>query len=279
MFNQGHVTTLFILLFIQPHVAAEKGTDLFMQISSPKPRKIRKYFGKGIFIVALLSSCIGLANASDFMVLNRDVTGDGSIDQIKLIDSNAEFYELTVESNGKEILKNENLVPKTLKNSGGLEIFQGLSVVDGDISIRYLFCSPSNSVCYLRNIISDFKDGQFVFSREETVSSADQIALVSTFFQKPTAPLKSLSYQSLLENNDNAMKLFANTYGSCVVEMEGDSLVKISDELEKDSPNEWVLEKGCVTPALVFALQVKKYLSPKAASKYFSLSDAASMDK
>ncbi|UZE11872.1 hypothetical protein [Pseudomonas sp. B21-053] len=276
MFNQGHATTLFILLFIQPRIAVEKGTDLLMQISSPKARK---YFGKGIFIVALLSSCIGLANASDFMVLNRDVTGDGSIDQIKLIDSNAEFYELTVESYGKEILKNENLVPKTLKNSGGLEIFQGLSVVDGNISIRYLFCSPSNSVCYLRNIISDFKGGQFVFSREETVSSADQIALVSTFFQKPTVPLKSLSYQSLLENNDNAMKLFANTYGSCVVEMDGDSLVKISDELEKDSPNEWVLEKGCVTPALVVALQVKKYLSTKAASKYFSLSDAASMDK
>jgi hypothetical protein len=278
MFNQYHATTLFVLLFIQPCVATEKEADLFVQISSPKPRKIKKCFGIGIFIVALLSSCIGLANASDFIVINRDVTGDGNIDQIKLIDSNAEFYELIVESGGKEILKNENLVPKTLKNSGGLEVFQGLSVVDGNISIRYRFCSPSSSVCYLRNIISNFKDGQFVFSREETASSADKIALVGTFYQKPAVPLKSLSYQFLLENNDNATKLFASTYGRCVVEMDGDSLVKISDELEKDSPNEWVLEKGCVTPALVFALQVQKYLSSKAASRY-GLSYSASMDK
>lgn len=257
----------------------EKVTDLFMQISSSKSGQMKKYFDKGISIFALLISYISVANASDFIVINRNVTGDGNIDQIRLVDSNAEFYELTVHSGGKEILKNENLIPRTLKNSGGLEVFQGLSVVDGDISIRYRFCSPSSSVCYLRNIISNFKDGQFVFSREETISSADQIALVGTFYQKPAVPLKSLTYQSLLENNDNATKLFASTYGSCVVEMDGDSLVKISDELEKDSPNEWVLEKGCVTPALVFALQVQKYLSSKAASRYFGLSDSASMDK
>lgn len=237
---------------------------------------MRKFFGKSMIAVALLSSCIGYASASDFLVLSRDVTGDGNLDQIKLIDNGTEFYKLSVSSGGRELLKNEALVPKAIKNSGGLEVFQGLSVADGNISIRYRFCSPSNSVCYLRNIVSFFKDGKFSVSREEAVVNADKIALTGVFYRKPAVPLDSLTYQSLLENNDSATKLFTSTYGSCVVEMDGDTLVKISDELEKDSPSEWVLKNGCITPALVFVLQAQKYLSPKAASNYFNKSGAAS---
>ncbi|MHC8329746.1 hypothetical protein [Pseudomonas sp. LB1P83] len=238
---------------------------------------MRKFFGKKMIAVALLSSCIGYASASDFLVLNRDVTGDGNLDQVKLTDNDTEFYTLSVVSGGRELLKNEALVPKVIKNSGGLEVFQGLSVADGSISIRYRFCSPSSSVCYLRNVVSIFKDGKFFVSREEAVANADKIALTGVFYRKPAIPLDSLTYQSLLENNDSATKLFASIYGNCVVEMDGDSLVKISDELEKDSPSEWVLRKGCITPALVFALQAQKFLSPKAASNYFSKSGAASI--
>ncbi|MEB0225356.1 hypothetical protein QN414_13675 [Pseudomonas sp. 5S1] len=240
---------------------------------------MKNFFDKRVFTIGLLSACIGHVNAADFLLLNRDVTGDGNLDQVKLADNGSEFYTLSVISGGKELLRNENLVPRTLKNSGGLDIFQGLSVVDGNITIRYRFCSPSSSVCYFRNIISSFKDEKFVFSREETVASADKIALSGVFYKKPVSPLASLSYQSLLEDNDSATNMFSSTYGKCAVEMDGDSLVKISEELEKDSPNEWVLKKGCVTPALVFTLQAQKYLSPNAASRYFRISGADQIAK
>lgn len=237
---------------------------------------MKKFFDKKIIAVALLGSCIGYASASDFLVISRDVTGDGNLDQIKLTDNDTELYTLSVSSGGRELLRNEALVPKAIKNSGGLEVFQGLDVADGNISIRYRFCSPSSSVCYLRNVVSIFKDGKFSVSREEVVANADKIALTGIFYWKPTVPLESLTYQSLIENNVSATKLFAGTYGSCVIEMGGDSLMKISEELEKDSPSDWILKDGCITPALVSALQAQKYLSPKAASSYLSKSGAIS---
>ncbi|WP_028620469.1 hypothetical protein [Pseudomonas sp. Ant30-3] len=110
---------------------------------------MKKLFDKKIIVVALLGGCIGYASASDFLVISRDVTGDGNLDQIKLTNNNTELYTLSVSSGGRELFRNEALVPKAIKNSGGLEVFQGLDVADGNISIRYRFCSPSSSVCYL----------------------------------------------------------------------------------------------------------------------------------
>ncbi len=237
--------------------------------------QMKKYFNKKM-IVAFFSFSVCGAHAAEYVIINQDVTGGGSVDQIKLTDEGRDFYTFSVISKGKEILKNENLVPKTIKNSGGLEIFQGLSVVDRNISLRYRFCSPSKGVCYDRNIIGSFKDGQFFFSREEAIASADKISLSGTFYQRPALPMASLSYQSLLENNDNAEKLFGNIYGSCVAEQGGDSLTKISEALEKDIPDEWVLAPGCVTPALIFNLKAQNYLTPKAANKYLSRSEGGS---
>ncbi|MBX8574469.1 hypothetical protein [Pseudomonas cichorii] len=213
---------------------------------------------------------VGATSAADYLTIHQDVTGDGVADQIVVNGDDSEFYTLSITSKGKEILKNKNLILRTIKNSGGLDIFQGVSVTDKNISIRYRFCSPSKGVCYDRNIVSSFKEGHFFFSREEATANADKIAVSGVFYQRPPTPLESLSYQSLLENNDNAEKLFSNIYGSCVAYQGGDSLTKISEALEKDNPDEWVLAKGCVNPALVYSLEAQEYLSHSAASKYLS---------
>lgn len=55
-----------------------------------------------------LSMFVGVAGASDFLVINRDVTGDGELDEVKLVGNDGLFYTLSIISNGKEILRNEN---------------------------------------------------------------------------------------------------------------------------------------------------------------------------
>lgn len=222
-------------------------------------------------IAAVIFCCLGSANATDYLLINQDLTGDGATDQVKLTDEVSEFYTLRVISKGKEILRNPNLVPKSMKNDGGLEVFQGVSVVDQNISLRYRFCSPSMGVCYDRNLIGGFKEGQLFFLREETVTSAEKIALSGIFYSQSEVLMESLSYQSLLEDSDNAEKLFSSTYGSCVADLGGDSLARISEELEKDTPNDWVLAKGCITPALVFNLNAQGYLSTAALGRYLAL--------
>lgn len=108
---------------------------------------------------------------------------------------------------------------------------------------------------------------------EGVVAAADKIALVDVFYQKTEKQLSSLTYQSLIENNENAEMLFSSMYGDCVTGLGSGALAKISEELEKDFPDDWVMSKGCVTAALVFNLQAQKYLSYKAAMRYFSSSD------
>ncbi len=225
------------------------------------------------FIAFSLNAIISIANASDFLVMKRDVTSDGNPDTIKLIDKGGQFYTLSVISNDREILHNEELVPNSIKNKGGLEVFQGLSVADNNISLRYRFCSPSSSVCYDRSIIAFFKDEQFLLLNEEVVASADNISLSNTFYQKEKVPFSSVTYQSLVENNDKAEAAYSSVFGACVAGLGGDALAKISEELEKNSPGDWVMRKGCVTPALVFNLETQKYLSHKAAMRYLLVAE------
>jgi hypothetical protein len=228
---------------------------------------MRKYL---VIVMLCLGAFAGAADASNLLVINRDVTGDGELDEVKLVGNDGLFYTLSIISNGKEILRNENLVPKGIVNKGGLEIFQGLSVADRNISLRYRFCTPSKSVCYDRTIVGAFKEDKFVVLREGVVASADKIALSEIFNKKTEMLLSSLTYQSLIAHNENAENLFSGMYGDCVLGLGGDALTKISEELEKASPDNWVMSKGCVTAALVFNLEAQKYLSREAASRYLS---------
>lgn len=233
---------------------------------------MKNYLGD-FALVFCLGASVGVANASDFLVINRDITGDGNLDEVKLIDNGGKFYTLSIVSSGKEILRNDALVPKGVTNKGGLEVFQGLSVADRNVSIKYRFCSPSSSICYDRDVVSFFKDDKFFVLREGVVAAADKIALVEGFYKKSEVSLSLLTYQSLIENNENAEALFSSIYGDCLAALGGDALTKISEELEKESPDEWVMKKGCVTAALVFNLEAQKYLSYKAALRYLSVSE------
>lgn len=232
--------------------------------------KVKKYFGNLFFGLSVFGFSI-VASANDYIEISADVTGDGQADIIKLTSDDSDFYKLVIISNGKEILSNSNLVPaRTIKNSGGLDVFHGLSVVDGNLVIQYYFCVLSTSVCYSRNVVGTYKDGKVLFSREEVVASAEKIVTNGVFYQRPAESLSNLSYQTLLENDGNAKKLFSSSFGTCVQELGGDSLMKISEELEKKKPAEWVLKTGCVTPALVFGLQGQGLLTLEAASRYIS---------
>lgn len=208
--------------------------------------------------------------AKDYLIINQDLTRGGEY-QVKLRDVGTEFYRLSIFSKGVEVLYNDQLIPRGIKSSGGLDMFQGIFVVDNSISIRYRFCSPSKSVCYDRNLISNLRQGQFYFLEEEVITTVDKIALAEVFYPKRPILLASLTFQDLLENNDMPESVFNNVYGDCVAKLGGDSLMKISEELEKDSPGDWVLRKGCVTVALVFNLEAQKYISQKAAYNYLSL--------
>lgn len=231
---------------------------------------MKKFFAK-LAVCFCLGLPAGTANAADYILINQGVKGSG-FDQVKLADESPNFYSLIIVSKGKNIFKNSTLIPKTARSSGGMDIFQGISLVDNNISIRYRFCSPSKGVCYDRNIISGIKNGEFIFLREEAVAFADNIALSKVFLQSPKAPLASLSYQWLLETNGNIENSFNDIYGSCVSGLGGDSLLRISEALEKKTPDSWVLAKGCVTPALVFILGSQNYLSLNGVSNYLVLS-------
>ena len=234
---------------------------------SGKMKKFLDSFIFGLFIFSFAAS----VSAGEYLVINADVTGDGQADVIKLSEGGSDFYDLVVTSGGKEILKNNSLVPtKKMNSSGGLDVSHGLSVVDGNLVIQYYFCEPSTSVCYSRNIVGVYKGGGFVFSREEVVASAEKAIARDVFYQRPAKPLSDLTYQKLLENDSDAKKLFSSTFGSCVQELGGDSLMKVSEELEKNNPAEWVRNTGCVTPALVFSLQAQGLLSMEAALRYIS---------
>lgn len=181
---------------------------------------MKKYFGKAVLLFYLVAT-VSRSDASDFLVMYQDVTRDGELDEIKLLDNGGPFYTLSVVSKGEEILHNEKLIPKIISNKGGLDIFQGVSVTDHNISIRYRFCSPSSSICYDRNLVGVFKGEEFILLKEEVVAAADKISLSDTFYQKTEVLLNSLSYESLIENNENAEMLFGKIYGSCVAGLGG----------------------------------------------------------
>lgn len=231
---------------------------------------MKRYFGKAVLLFFLVAT-VGRAVASDFLVMYQDVTRDGELDEIKLLDNGGPFYTLRVVSKGDEILHNEKLIPKKISNEGGLDIFQGVSVADHNISIRYRFCGPSSSICYDRNLVWVFEGKKFILLKEEVVAAADKISLSDAFYQKTEILLSSLTYESLIENNENAEMLFGRIYGSCVAGLGGDALMKISEALEKSTPDEWVMKDGCVTDALVFNLEAQKYLSYEAALRYLSV--------
>lgn len=233
---------------------------------------MKRYFGKAVLLFFLVAT-VGHADASDFLVIYEDVTRDGGVDEIKLLDNGTPFYTLSIVSKGGEILHNEKLIPKKISSKGGLDIFQGISVADHNISMRYRFCSPSSSICYDKNFVWVFKGGEFILLKEEVVAAADKVSLSDVFYQKTEVLLSSLTYESLIENNENAELLFSSIYGRCVAELGGDALVKISEELEKTAPEEWVMKDGCVTAALAFNLVALEYLSYKAALRYLSVSE------
>jgi hypothetical protein len=78
---------------------------------------MKKYF-VDVALMFCLGGFVGVAGASDFLVINRDVTGDGKLDEVKLVENSSLFYTLSIISNGQEILRNENLVPKDITNKG-----------------------------------------------------------------------------------------------------------------------------------------------------------------
>jgi len=230
-----------------------------------------KKFLDSLFLGLFIFCFAARVSAGDYLVINADVTGDGQADVIKLSEGGPDFYDLVVTSGGKDVLENNSLVPtKKMNNSGGLDVSHGLSVIDGNLVIQYHFCEPSTSVCYSRNVVGTYKDGSFLFSREEVVASAEKTITRDVFYQRPATPLSDLTYQKFLENDGDAKKLFSSAFGTCVQELGGDSLMKISDELEKESPAEWVRNTGCVTPALVFSLQGQGLLTMEAALRYVS---------
>jgi hypothetical protein len=102
--------------------------------------------------------------------------------------------------------------------------------------------------------------------------------LTDIFYKKNATPLEALDFQSLLEENNDAEQAFELVYGKCVVKLGGDSLLAIADELEKDPPGNWVMKQGCVTPALVFAMQTQSYVSYKTALKYLDAYERAHYD-
>jgi hypothetical protein len=233
---------------------------------------MKKSLGEKILILSTFWTLSSIVHAADFLSLTKDITGDGIAEEIKLVENKSDFYILTITSNNKEIIRNRNLIPRSIKNSGGLDIFQGISVTDGNLSIRYKFCSPSSSLCSERNIIISFKDSEFILSREDTIVSADMISIKNTQHPKEKIKLSTMNYQTILENNtDTATAVFSKTYGKCVKELGGDTLTIISEELDKDNPEDWLLKKDCITPALVFILQNQGYISDAAPSKYLKL--------
>jgi hypothetical protein len=233
---------------------------------------MKKFLGEKILILSTLLTLSSIVHAVDFLSLTKDITGEGIAEEIKLVENESDFYLLTITSNNREIIRNGDLIPRTIKNSGGLDIFQGISVTDGNLSIRYKFCSPSSSLCSERNIIISYKESEFIFSREDTIVSADMISIKNTHYPKEKIKLSTMSYQTILENNDDtATAVFSKTYGKCVKELGGDTLTRISDELDKDNPGDWLLKKDCITPALVFTLQNQGYISVAAPSKYLKL--------
>lgn len=228
--------------------------------------------------VALLLFYGDMASGHNYLVLHEDVTKDGVADLVTLADNETDYYTLRIFVGGNEILRNERLIPKRFRTAGGMDVWQGLSVVDGDITIRYRFCSPSSNVCYFRSLVNSFIEGKFLFTREESVVSADKISLTDIFYKKNAIPLEALDFESLLEENNDAEQAFELVYGKCVVKLGGDSLLTIADELEKDPPGNWVMKQGCVTPALVFAMQAQSYISHKAAFKYLDAYEKAHDD-
>lgn len=228
--------------------------------------------------VAFLIFYGAVASGHDYLILHEDVTKDGVVDLVTLADNETDYYTLSIFAGGDEILRNDHLIPKRFRTTGGMDVWQGLSVVDGDITIRYRFCSPSSNVCYFRSLVNSFIEGKFLFTREESVVSADKISLTDIFYKKNATPLEALDFQSLLEENNDAEQAFELVYGKCVVKLGGDSLLAIADELEKDPPSNWVMKQGCVTPALVFAMQTQNYVSYKAALKYLDAYEKAHYD-
>ncbi len=232
--------------------------------------KMKKFLDSLIFSLFVFGFAARVS-AGDYLVINADVTGDGQADVISLSEGGRNFYNLVVTSAGKKILENNSLVPtKKMNNSGGLDILHGLAVVDGNLVIQYRFCEPSTNVCYSRDVVGTYKDGGLVFSREEVVASAEKTITRDVFYQRPAKPLSDLTYQELLENDGDAKKLFSSRFGTCVQELGGDSMMRISDELEKNNPAEWIRSTGCVTPALVFSLQDQGLLSMEAVLRYIS---------
>ena len=237
---------------------------------------MRKFFNSltAAALISFAAITIASAHAEDYLSIKTNLSSKSKSDEIKLLTDGGEFYQLKILIDGTEKIFNNNLIPTgRIKNQGGLEIFRGIGVADGNILIDLYFCSPSSSVCYDRRLIITLSNEKLFFTREEVVAFSGSMAARGVFYNKEAIPLESLSYQYFLENNDRASDLFTGKFGECIANINGDSVIAILDELEKAKPDDWISKKNCITPLLVLDLKNQGDLSEQAAQRYLKSLD------
>lgn len=229
---------------------------------------MKKYSDRIFLVLLFLVVLVLKAQAEDGVTIKVAAKDGGS--EIKLVPASGDYYELKVTTGGKSEMHNKKLVPTSrIKSNGGLEVFRGIWFADGNLLMGFYYCSPASNVCNERRLIFTPSGDDYLFSREEVTAFSENIAVRGVFYNERPVPLEDLTYQYVLEGNNRASELFEKSFGRCILDIGGEAIFTISEELEKESPNEWVFEDGCVTPLLVLNLKNQGELSEKAFSRYF----------
>lgn len=189
--------------------------------------------------------------------------------EVRILESNSDFYQLNVFIDSVQKITNGELIPtKSVRNTGGLEVFRGIAIANEHLILNFYFCSPSSPICLDRQIFIDLSSDTPSVTREETTAFSGNLAVRATLYNSAKTPANALNYRYLLENDSFARSAFTDMYGTCISSLGGDSVSAIVDELEKNTPSSWLFDSNCITPQLVMALNYQRELSKQATDRY-----------
>ncbi|MBB1518556.1 hypothetical protein [Aquipseudomonas guryensis] len=242
------------------------------EINSKGYGKLRKYFVRFFTIFVLLSTPL-VANAGVRQIIYGDINRNDTSDEVKVTDTEGDFYLLDIIIDGVEKIKITSLIPaKKNKPTGGIEVFRGLGIANNNLIMNLYTCAPSMPVCYDRHLFFEYRGKALSLVREQTTAFSGTLAVLNVNYPSDI-DTSSISYQYFLEKDEPSLDQFNKKYGSCISSLGGDSVLKIIEELESAQPNQWIYEPGCITPSLIFDLQNQKMISKQSSFRYLESID------